>query len=58
MNLIHILANSFGPEVLPPQMMQVSWSLVTPRRQRLQDFFFFFVLRGWPGGGGGGRDQA
>lgn len=54
MNLIHILANSFGPEVLPSQVMKVSWSLVTTRWQRLQDFFFnFYFYGGWRGRGQG-----
>lgn len=60
MNLIQILANSFGPEVFrkfsPSQVMKVSWSLVMPRRQRLKEFFSPF-LRGMVGVGTG-RDQA
>lgn len=54
MDLIHILANSFGPEILPSQVMKVSWSLVMPRRQRLQDFFFFLLGREW----GGDRERS
>lgn len=54
MNLIHILANSFGPEAFPLQVTKVSWCLVMPRRQRL---FFFFFFTG-DGRGGTGRDQA
>lgn len=57
MNLIHVLANSFGPEVLPSQVMKVSWSLVMPRRQRLQDFFSFFPFL-WRMEGGRDRERS